>query len=92
VKKTRQDTATQSTREEGSRTQNTGRLPIRMSLRVPPPMPVTVPSRAKPVMSISLREATSAPEMAKATRPSQSRAAVTVSKSISRQPYAAASP
>src|SRR3954468_1235367 len=45
-------------------------------------MPVTVPRRAKPTMSICLREATSAPEMAKTITPSQSRAAAAVSKTM----------
>ncbi len=51
-------------------TQNTGR-PSTRSRIVPPPMAVTVPKNTKAMMSICLREATSAPETAKATRPTQ---------------------
>src|SRR3954454_18410439 len=46
---------------------------------VPPPIPVAVPSRAKPTKSICLREATSAPVVAKTTIPNQSSSAAKVS-------------
>src|SRR5690606_6110154 len=56
-----------------------GNSPSSVSRIVPPPIPVMVPRRTKPTMSISLREATSAPVVAKTTIPSQSRMVVKVS-------------
>src|SRR5215213_2436167 len=50
-----------------------------VSRMVPPPIPVAVPSRTKPTRSISLREATSAPVVAKTTIPNQSSRAAKVS-------------
>src|SRR4051812_7422886 len=50
--------------------------PVIVCLRGAMPAPiswVTVPSRAKPTTSICLREATSAPEIAKTITPNQSR-------------------
>ena len=44
------------------------RHPSRTSRSVPPPIPVTVPSNTNPTMSICLREATSAPEIAKTSQ------------------------
>src|SRR3546814_5862176 len=58
--------AMQATTCSGSTTQNTGTSSSR-SRSVPPPTPVSTASHMKPTMSSSLREATSAPETAKAT-------------------------
>src|SRR5688500_1373925 len=47
-------------------------------------MPVTVPSKANPIRSICLRDATSAPDTAKTITPNQSRIVVRESKDIAR--------
>ena len=62
----------------GSRTQVTGAMPSSRSRKVPPPTPVATARSAKPTMSICLREATSAPVMAKARTPSVSSTAMMV--------------
>lgn len=64
VKKTMAEATRHTITGVASRTQNTG-TPSNKSRNVPPPTPVTTPSHKNPMISICLRDATSAPVTAK---------------------------